>query len=161
MKFVILTFSLLAFVNCASAGPKVQMAKDIKVCIFEVCDSVLQSEPLRKAADVQPIVNKIKKHLVRVLDRRGITNASGDKFKEGDAKLVIELDSIEIEKKKDSVAVFGFRIIERQKIRCTAILSKDGVTLFSLDIKKTDESLDRVTEVIGEYIGKKVTDYYK
>lgn len=148
--------ALLLFTGCATQVPTKLISRETNVCIFLDNDDVLDT----LGVAIQPVSARIEKYLVKDLSRRRINAKPASLFESGDAKLIVNINTIET-RVTTKLGMWATVVDREPKIKYTAtLLSGDGTTLFSINGTDYDESLDDVTGKIGRHIGEWVADSY-
>jgi len=160
-KLLLVAMSVLLLVGCATTDRKTQMRKEGRTCVEIKSDEVLYSSVVSQGA-INGVASRIKKHLTKTLDEAGIKSGAMDTYAQGDSKLTIELSTLETETKHKPGPFFSTIVYQHVVIRYSATLvSGDGTKLFEFDGHEHDESLDKLTKIVGEYIGKRVAKCYR
>ena len=150
----------LLLTGCASTAKKPKIQNDTKVNVVVTTEDVLFRSNVVNEGGVKGTANRIYKETLRALDERGIkTTAEGGS---GQPKLTVEITTIETVTKHRPGPFFSTIVRQDVKIVFLATLvSTDGTTLFRVDGRKADESLDGVTKTIGRYLAKQVAKHHE
>ena len=160
---VFLIISSLVLFGCASAKPKTKLEKDTKVCISMRTDELLNNRVVTADA-VEVFANRIQNQLIGILDSRGIKSSLTDAATPEDAKLTVTLDTIESSTEMKEAAPFTFTAAAntQYEVKYSAtLLSQDHIILLKMKGREEHRSLDSLTRIIGQEIGKHVAKCYK
>lgn len=160
-QLALIAASSLFLIGCATSKPKALIARDVRVNVSISSKDVLYSQVVSESG-MQGVAKRIGKMTIKALDSRGIKNSGvSTTISPDEARLVVELDTIENETKHKPGPFFTTIVYQHCKIRYTArLISPDGVKLFEFEGREHDESLDSLTQIIGRYIGKRVAKCY-
>jgi hypothetical protein len=160
MKTVVaLVCVMMVAAGCASSGSGKRVAKGTRVCVSVTAPDVLYSGNVVQGSGMAGVTSRIEKHLCKRLDQRGVLNGGESSLHDGDARLVVKLNTIEA--LTGSVPGPFFTAVAYRKIQIkysAALTSKEG-TVVEFEGEQTDESLDKLAQKVGEDVGNRAAGH--
>jgi len=162
MKRTFLIISLAVLAGCQTDAPASSklMSKQTRACAFFETGNLLYTQGLGEAG-VPGLTKRIEGYLAKTLCQRGITIARSGAFNTGDAKLTVNLNTIETFTVSD-IGVFSPVVRQQVRIKYGAtLLSSEGTELLNFEDGQDDQSLDNLTKKVAEKIASRVAKCYQ
>jgi hypothetical protein len=167
-----LVTSVALLLGCRTEPAAKHLSKDTNVCVLVKTDGLLYRQVLVGETAVQGVSKRIEGHIVNYLNKHGIQMVPEDALTTNDLKLTVKLKAVEMVAVRNlspfaptfpPVREFPLPRVMRQQpiIRYSAVLAGNGMTRFDYNYEQSDESLDKLTQLIGERIGERVGRFCK
>ena len=163
MNWTLLIVSLAVCTGCQTGGPtgsSNRLPNTTRTSTFFETGDLLYTQGLGEAGD-GGFTKRIQGYLVENLSRQGIMTVGSDSFAAGDAKLIINLTTIEAVTVSD-IGFFSPIVRQQPKVKYSAgLISGEGAWLFKFDDQQDDQSLDNLSKKIAVRIAGRVARCYR